>query len=296
MYRVMGVDPDADQRWSGLPAQRPRLLVRRRHVPVRLPARAAPPAADPRLPRGQGRTRPGTPRPRSSPTRTGSPTPASRRWATSCRWPGSPCRTSCPPRSGSRSRSRSIRGFTRSRTDRLGNFWVDLTRGCAPHPAAARVRRRDRARSPAASSRTSTAFSTITHAGRRAADAHRRAGRVAGGDQGARHQRRRLLQRQLRAPVREPDAPGRTSSRSSCCSSSRSRCPAPSASWSATSARATRSSRRWRSSGSASRRRDHCVELQHHGTAPERRRCGDGGQGDALRRPGVGAVRRRRPR
>ena len=22
-----------------------------------------------------------------------------------------------------------IRGFTRSRTDRLGNFWVDLTRG-----------------------------------------------------------------------------------------------------------------------------------------------------------------------
>ena len=24
-----------------------------------------------------------------------------------------------------------IRGFTRSRTDRLGNFWVDLTRGDA---------------------------------------------------------------------------------------------------------------------------------------------------------------------
>ena len=35
---------------------------------------------------------------------------------------------------------------------------------------------------------------------------HRRAGRQPGGDQGARHQRRRLLQRQLRAPVREPDA------------------------------------------------------------------------------------------
>ena len=40
--------------------------------------------------------------------------------------------------------------------------------------------------------------------GRDAADP-RRAGRVAGGDQGARHERRRLLQRQLRAPVREPD-------------------------------------------------------------------------------------------
>jgi hypothetical protein len=30
-------------------------------------------------------------------------------------------------------------------------------------------------------------------------------GRLAGGDQDARHQRRRLLQRQLGAPVREPD-------------------------------------------------------------------------------------------
>ena len=32
-------------------------------------------------------------------------------------------------------------------------------------------------------------------------------GRLAGGDQGARHQRRRLLQRQLRLPVREPERP-----------------------------------------------------------------------------------------
>ena len=29
-----------------------------------------------------------------------------------------------------------IRGFVRSRTDRLGNFWVDLVRGRGPHPAA----------------------------------------------------------------------------------------------------------------------------------------------------------------
>ena len=38
-----------------------------------------------------------------------------------------------------------------------------------------------------------------------AADDRDGAGRLAGGDQGARHQRRRLLQHQLGAPVREPD-------------------------------------------------------------------------------------------
>ena len=40
----------------------------------------------------------------------------------------------------------------------------------------------------------------------RQADARARPGGVAGGDQAARHQRRRLLQRQRRPPVREPDA------------------------------------------------------------------------------------------
>ena len=37
-----------------------------------------------------------------------------------------------------------IRGFARAGTDRLGNFWVDLTRVVPAGPAAARVRRRDR--------------------------------------------------------------------------------------------------------------------------------------------------------
>ena len=51
------------------------------------------------------------------------------------------------------------------------------------------------------------------------ADARARPGRLADRDQAARHERRRLLQRQLGAPVREPDAALRTSSscsRSSC--------------------------------------------------------------------------------
>ena len=43
------------------------------------------------------------------------------------------------------------------------------------------------------------------HAGGGEADHRARPGRLAGGDQDAGHQRRRLLQRQLGAPVREPD-------------------------------------------------------------------------------------------
>ena len=38
-----------------------------------------------------------------------------------------------------------VRGFARRSTDELGNFWVDLVRGIAAHPAADRGRRRDRA-------------------------------------------------------------------------------------------------------------------------------------------------------
>ena len=109
-----------------------------------------------------------------------------------------------------------VRGFARTTTDRLGNFWVDLVRAClrvllplsvvgavvliaggrgAEPP---RLHRRD-------------------DAGRRLAVDPRRPGRLPGGHQGAGHQRRRLLQRQLRAPVREPHRRGRTGSRSFCC-------------------------------------------------------------------------------
>ena len=48
-----------------------------------------------------------------------------------------------------------IRGFTRNQTDRIGNFWVDLVRGVRPHPAAALGGRRDRCWSRWASCRTS---------------------------------------------------------------------------------------------------------------------------------------------
>ena len=97
-----------------------------------------------------------------------------------------------------------IRGFARSRTDRLGNFWVDLVRGSLrillPLAVVGSL-----ALVALGAVQNFSARHRGHHARRPVADHPGRAGRVAGGDQGARHQRRRLLQRELRAPVREPE-------------------------------------------------------------------------------------------
>ena len=99
------------------------------------------------------------------------------------------------------------RGLARTENDgRVGNFWADLVRSVVrvllpislvAARAPGRPRRRPELRRP---------HDRCTTLDRRQPDRHRRPGRQPGGDQGARHQRRRLLQRQLRAPVREPDA------------------------------------------------------------------------------------------
>lgn len=95
-----------------------------------------------------------------------------------------------------------VRGFARRRSDHLGNFWVDLTRGSIrillPIAFVGAVLliaawAGPELRRPA----------QRHHPGRRAAADPGRAGGQPGSDQGARHQRRRLLQRQRRAPVRE---------------------------------------------------------------------------------------------
>ena len=131
-------------------------------------------------------------------------TRVSRPWATWCRWPAWRCRTSSPPRSASRSRSRWSAGFARSRTDELGNFWVDLTRitlrillpiavlGAIVLIVGGAVQNLS-----GGTDVTTLTGGTQTITG----------GPVASQevDQGARHQRRRLLQRQQRPPVREPD-------------------------------------------------------------------------------------------
>ena len=74
---------------------------------------------------------------------------------------------------------------------------------------------RARARRARASSRTSPASTDGDDRRGRDAGDLRRAGREPGGDQGARDERRRLLQRELGAPVREPDRLHEPRSRSS---------------------------------------------------------------------------------
>ena len=98
-----------------------------------------------------------------------------------------------------------IRGFTRSqdRSDRqlLGRPGARVVRILLPLAVIAAI-----VLIALGAIQNLSSGTDVDHAGRGAPDHHRRTGRLAGGDQGARHQRRRLLQRQLRPPVREPDA------------------------------------------------------------------------------------------
>ena len=109
-----------------------------------------------------------------------------------------------------------IRGLTRRHTDRLGNFWVDLTRLSLrlllPLSFLAAlvlvVSGVIQNLNPPTDIAT-IAGGTQTLPGR--------ADRLPGGDQGTRHQRRRVSERELLAPVREPERRSPTCSRSSCC-------------------------------------------------------------------------------
>ena len=86
----------------------------------------------------------------------------------------------------------------------IGNFWVDLTRATVYIllPICARVRAGLRL---AGDDPEPRALSGGHDARGRQADDRAWAGGLAGGDQAARHERRRLLQRQRRAPLREPE-------------------------------------------------------------------------------------------
>ena len=97
-----------------------------------------------------------------------------------------------------------VRGFVRSRTDRLGNFWVDLTRITVRYLIPLSVIGAIILVAAGAIDNFS-AYHTVTTLSGGAPDHRRRPGRLAGGHQGRREQRRRLLQRQLLAPVREPE-------------------------------------------------------------------------------------------
>ena len=130
-----------------------------------------------------------------------------------------------------------IRGFARASAKTVGNFWVDITR-CTLYiliPICVAV-----CAVPGLAGHAANTWRLCRcdHAGRRQADDRGRPGRLADRDQDARHQWRRLLQRQCVASVREPDARCRTTCRSSRSSRSAPRSPTCSAAWSATSVRA----------------------------------------------------------
>ena len=94
-----------------------------------------------------------------------------------------------------------IRGLARRRSATIGNFWVDLVRGTVRVLLPLARRRRRRAREPGRHPEPARLHAVATTArGRHPVDP-RRAVRQPGGDQGARHQRRRPAQRQLRAPA-----------------------------------------------------------------------------------------------
>ena len=112
-----------------------------------------------------------------------------------------------------------VRGFARASAKGIGNFWVDLVR-CHALRAAAALHRAGAVLVWQGVPQNLDAYVEATTLEGGQADDRPGAGRLAGRDQDAGHQRRRLLQRQLRASLREPDGARPTSSR--CCRSSRS--------------------------------------------------------------------------
>ena len=154
-------------------------------------------------PRPPGTSRSTPPR-RSCRTRTGSSTPARRRSRTSRRCSASRCRTSSPPRSGSRCWRPSSAGWPRARRASWATS-TSTSRACCS-TSCCRCRCSPACSSPPRGrSRASARLRTVHTAHRARADARAGARRLAGGDQAARDQRRRLLQRQLGDAVREPD-------------------------------------------------------------------------------------------
>ena len=97
-----------------------------------------------------------------------------------------------------------IRGIVGRSGKSLGNFWQDLVRTILYVLAPLSVIARARARLPGGD-RELLRLPDGPYDHGADADDRDGAGRLAGGDQAARHERRRVLQRQLRAPVREPD-------------------------------------------------------------------------------------------
>ena len=98
-----------------------------------------------------------------------------------------------------------IRGLVRRTSKTIGNYWVDLTRGILyvllPISVVVAV-----ILVWQGVPQTLNGPARSDHAPGRPADDRHGTDRIPGGDQGAGQQRRRLPERQLGPPVREPDA------------------------------------------------------------------------------------------
>ena len=131
----------------------------------------------------------------------------------------------------------------------IGNFWVDLTRATVYIllPICARVRAGVRL---AGDDPEPLSLPGGADPRGRQADDRARAGGLAGGDQAARDERRRLLQRQRLPPLREPEPAHELLLDVPDLRDPRRRSPSPSAGWRRTRSRAGRSSPRWRSCSS----------------------------------------------
>ena len=115
-----------------------------------------------------------------------------------------------------------IRGISQKEKDTLGNFWVDLVRcslwvllpfcivgalALVSQGVVQNLRPYDKVDGPRSADRDRAGCGRqAADTGRGRADHRTGACRLAGNHQGVRHQRRRLHERQQRAPVREPDA------------------------------------------------------------------------------------------
>ena len=115
-----------------------------------------------------------------------------------------------------------IRGIAANKLESLGNFWVDMTRAAlwvllpfsivgalllVSQGVVQNLKPYDRVQlvDPQTVTTVGADGKADHHDGHRAGD-RAGTGRVAGDHQGVGHQRRRLLQRQQRPPLREPDA------------------------------------------------------------------------------------------
>ena len=97
-----------------------------------------------------------------------------------------------------------IRGFARQEKKTIGNFWVDVTRATVYVLLPISIVGWPAVRLAGCGAELQTVHRG-NHGRRREADHRARAGGLAGSHQATGHQRRRLLQRQLRASVRESD-------------------------------------------------------------------------------------------